>query len=325
MASESEDAELSLEDGLADAGAPGDTQPSKSSLKRAARKVALKAHFAAKKKRQKDAKRARAAERAAAPAAAPAPAPAAPYDAGASTGEQWPTRSRKDAVFAMRTALDDRSSRPSIAIDLSNDELQTDAERTSLVQQLAYCYGLDRRSATPLPLFFTSFGGRVAAALDRISGVEQWPVGRREAAYWSAFAPASIVVLSADATEVLSSLEAGVVYVIGGIVDHNRHKGLLASDAAARGLRCMRLPLDEHSTLASRKVLTVNHVFHLLLRFYETKDWPDAIAHAIPQRKGLTLHRDAPSAGGAGSAAGGGAPASAPAGEVATLAGAYPG
>jgi tRNA (guanine9-N1)-methyltransferase len=310
-AHESGDEHSADDDGPADAGAPGEARPSKNSLKRAARKDALKAHFVAKKQKAKAAKARARDERAAAPAAAPAPA-APPSDAaGAPAGESYyPTRSRKEAVLAMRAALDDWAARPAIAIDLSNDELQTDGERTSLIQQLTYCYGLDRRSPTPLPLFFTSFGGRVADALERISGVAQWPVGRRAGPYWREFSGASVVVLSADATEVLSALEPGAVYVIGGIVDHNRHKGLLASDAAARGLRCVRLPLDEHSTLASRKVLTVNHVFHLLLRFHETHDWPDAIAHAIPQRKGLTLLRDAPPAsGGGGGAAAAGEPA----------------
>jgi hypothetical protein len=65
--------------------------------------------------------------------------------------------------------------------------------------------------------------------------------------------------------------------------------------------------------MASRKVLTVNHVVQMLLHFHASKSWPAAILEAVPQRKGLQLKRglgevEAPAAdvaGGGGDADGG--------------------
>ena len=57
--------------------------------------------------------------------------------------------------------------------------------------------------------------------------------------------PASLLYLTSDATEVLWRLRPGTVYVIGGIVDRNRHKGLTLGKAGALGVRTARLPLPE--------------------------------------------------------------------------------
>ena len=55
-----------------------------------------------------------------------------------------------------------------------------------------------------------------------------------------------ILFLSSEADEVMSTIDPGKVYVIGGLVDHNRHKGLTHRRATERGIRTLRLPIDEH-------------------------------------------------------------------------------
>lgn len=75
--------------------------------------------------------------------------------------------------------------------------------------------------------------------------------------------PASrqLVYLSADADEELSTLSEHEVYIIGGIVDRNRHKNLCQNKAEELGIRTARLPIGTFiDNLPTRKVLTVNQV-----------------------------------------------------------------
>lgn len=70
-----------------------------------------------------------------------------------------------------------------------------------------------------------------------------------------------LVYLSADADEELSTLSEDEVYIIGGIVDRNRHKNLCQSKAEGLGIRTARLPIGTFiDNLPTRKVLTVNQV-----------------------------------------------------------------
>lgn len=74
-------------------------------------------------------------------------------------------------------------------------------------------------------------------------------------------ASSQLVYLSADADEELTTLSPNEVYVIGGIVDRNRHKMLCQNKAEKLGIRTARLPIGSFiDNLPTRKVLTVNQV-----------------------------------------------------------------
>jgi tRNA (guanine9-N1)-methyltransferase len=103
------------------------------------------------------------------------------------------------------------------------------------------------------------------------------------------FAREQIVYLTAESETVLDDLDPDAVYVIGGLVDHNRLKGVCHERATALGLKTAQLPIAEHLQMSSRKVLTVNHVFEILSRYLETKSWTTALQAVIPQRKGAVL------------------------------------
>ncbi|KAJ1640145.1 guanine-1-methyltransferase-domain-containing protein [Pavlovales sp. CCMP2436] len=268
------------EDAGADEGAGADDEAgpamSKSQAKKAKRHEVRRAAFAAKKLRKKEKKR----------EGAPAAAFAAPQHPQRQREDGAPV-TRKEDVHRLIDAQARGAELPSLLIDLCHDDLQNPGERSSLTQQVMYSYGMNKRTEHPLPLHLTSVCGEAAASFGKIDGFNNWHLHRHEQPYWEVFPKASLVVLSADATEVLRELEPGKIYVIGGIVDHNRHKG----DAEAHGLASARLPLTEYSEMASRKVLTVNHVFQMLLHFYSSKSWPEAILAAVPPRKGLQLKR----------------------------------
>ena len=93
------------------------------------------------------------------------------------------------------------------------------------------------------------------------------------------------VYLTAEAEETLDSVEPGVTYVIGGLVDRNRLPGVCAKRAQQLNLPQKRLPLLEHVHFKSRTVLTVNHVFEILVERLNGKDWKEAIVAVLPKRK----------------------------------------
>ena len=56
---------------------------------------------------------------------------------------------------------------------------------------------------------------------------EHWPVVREERSYLEVFPDRErLIYLSSESEELLGEIEPGWAYVVGGLVDHNRHKGL---------------------------------------------------------------------------------------------------
>lgn len=97
--------------------------------------------------------------------------------------------------------------------------------------------------------------------------------------------PKNIIYLTADTDETLETLEPDTAYVIGGIVDKNRHKNLCLEKARELGIPTRRLPIGEHVQLAGRAVLTTTHVIQLMLKYLECHDWHKACSTVLPQRR----------------------------------------
>lgn len=92
------------------------------------------------------------------------------------------------------------------------------------------------------------------------------------------------VYLSADAENVITELDEGKNYIIGGLVDRNRYKNICLNKANALKIPAARLPLDE-AQLGGKKVLAVNHVVDILLAWIETRDWDSAVERGLPGRR----------------------------------------
>lgn len=111
-----------------------------------------------------------------------------------------------------------------------------------------------------------------------------------------------VIYLTADSDEELLELKEGQTYIIGGICDHNRYKvsatytnrtlsnrglkNLCRNKAADSKIRTARLPIGRFlASLTTRKILTVNQVFEILVKWVETRDWELAMQSIIPKRK----------------------------------------
>lgn len=96
----------------------------------------------------------------------------------------------------------------------------------------------------------------------------------------------SIIYLSGDSPNILTSIDPTKTYIIGGIVDKNRYKSLCLDKAISQGIAHAQLPLAEYlPTMGTRKVLTVNHVVEIIVKWIEMRDWEQAFMAVMPQRK----------------------------------------
>ena len=100
---------------------------------------------------------------------------------------------------------------------------------------------------------------------------------------------AEIVYLTSDSPNTLTELKLYSTYIIGGLVDRNRHKGICFKRACDRGMQTARLPIGLYMEMTSRFVLATNHVAEIMLRWLEFRDWGKAFMDVVPKRKGGVL------------------------------------
>ncbi|KAJ3023569.1 tRNA methyltransferase 10 [Thoreauomyces humboldtii] len=184
-----------------------------------------------------------------------------------------------------------------LIIDLDFVNKMSDKELRSTASQAARCYSVNRHSSRPVQLHFTAFRGEVRKCLARSDpAYERWvengktPMTFHESDDLTVAGSAeSLVYLTADSPNTLTDLDESKNYIIGGIVDKNRHKYLCFNKAKSLGIPHAKLPIEAYLNMATRKVLTINHVCEIMLKYLETKDWKASFLHAIPARKGFTV------------------------------------
>ena len=171
-----------------------------------------------------------------------------------------------------------------VVVDCDFDSYQTEKELTSLKQQLIYCYAENKRSDNPLNLILTGMSADLQSSLQKVSSCN-WNLPIHSDSYLSLFDKSKLIYLTADSENFIDAFDPEYVYIIGGIVDHNRHKELTLNKANNEEIKTAKLPLQKFVQLQRSSVLTVNHMIALILKFIQTQDWVLAINEAIPQRK----------------------------------------
>lgn len=192
---------------------------------------------------------------------------------------------RQEARARMEKALDIGQK---IVIDLDFADLMTDTELRSICQQLGYCWHINCAAKHPAHLALTSLQGKMREVMGRqISGYLNWQATTTEKPYIEHFADCKdrLVYLTADSENELQELDPEAIYIVGGIVDRNRHKLLCYNKAEEQGIAHARLPIGEYVRLASSQVMTTNHIIHILLHWLELRDWKAAFEAVIPNRK----------------------------------------
>ncbi|TPX37154.1 hypothetical protein SmJEL517_g01051 [Synchytrium microbalum] len=176
-----------------------------------------------------------------------------------------------------------------IAIDLSFEDLMTDKELRSLCKQLQQGYGMNRKSERPARMALTSLGPKLTERLDEsYASWKNWKVTSDSKSVFELYENEKLVYLTADSENVLTDLDESKVYIIGGIVDRNRHKNICLKKATEAGIATAQLPISAFISMATRKVLTTNQVVEIMTGYLVTKDWKKSFTKVIPERKGWT-------------------------------------
>ncbi|GAB1602720.1 tRNA methyltransferase 10 homolog A-like [Argonauta hians] len=186
-----------------------------------------------------------------------------------------------------QNTMKDSKCQMKVVIDCSFDSYMSEKDVMKLVKQLQTCYSINRRAENPLQLYICGCGGKTQERLDLIGDCKRWDVKFSPEKYVELFDTSSLVYLSSESDNVLDVLDEDKVYVIGGLVDHNHHKGLCHRLAEEANIYHAQLPISQYLEMKSRKVLTVNHVFEILLQYTQSRDWKKCLFQVIPERKGV--------------------------------------
>lgn len=179
----------------------------------------------------------------------------------------------------------------SVIVDCGFDEMMKEVEVKSLGQQLIRCYSENKKAPKTVDFTISSFNKTL---LERFqtnlrNQHKQWksitisseefvpPTDPEQLANW--------VYFSSDSSNTIETLEPNKTYIIGGIVDKGRYKNLCKDKAEKLGIQTGRLPIDEFVKISGRRVLTTNHVFEILLKWLEVRDWKEAFESVLPPRK----------------------------------------
>ncbi|KAG2529187.1 hypothetical protein BBO99_00002620 [Phytophthora kernoviae] len=188
-----------------------------------------------------------------------------------------------------------------VVIDCGFEEKMSEKEKKSLSQQIMYVVWIGIVDTIvvdyslywlwfgdgALIAFITSLRGDTKDNLEKISGFHEWLAFKASSkCYMDLFKKESLVYLTADSPNTITKLSQDKVYIIGGIVDRNRLKGITYEKAVEQEIETAKLPLDAVVEMGSTtRVLTVNHVFEILAHFSEVKDWAQATLATLPSRK----------------------------------------
>ncbi|RPB21515.1 hypothetical protein L211DRAFT_840703 [Terfezia boudieri ATCC MYA-4762] len=176
-----------------------------------------------------------------------------------------------------------------IIIDCGFDDLMHEKEVTSLSSQLTRSYSDNRNAQYQVQLYVTSLNKRLKQRMEttlknhhknwkRVKFCENdYEVTQEN--------KDNLIYLSSDSDYTLEGLEEGKTYIVGGIVDRNRHKGICHRKATEQGIKTAKLPIGDYIRMASRVVLTTNQVVEIMLKWLECRDWQEAFLQVIPQRK----------------------------------------
>nr|BAN21172.1 conserved hypothetical protein [Riptortus pedestris] len=180
-----------------------------------------------------------------------------------------------------------------VALDFSFDHLMKEKDLHKCINQFNHCYSINRKCENPLQFYVTNFNGKAKELMSKHNGYRNWDVNIHEESYLGLFNKDELIYLTSDSDNVVTTLEESKVYIIGALVDHNSQKGLTLKIAKEQNIGHARLPIDEFIEMKTRRVLTIDHVFGIIVNVACCgMCWRESFLKVIPQRKGIVPKND---------------------------------
>ncbi|XP_065316177.1 tRNA methyltransferase 10 homolog A-like [Gordionus sp. m RMFG-2023] len=172
-----------------------------------------------------------------------------------------------------------------IVIDFSYYDLMTEQELSKGLKQLQRCYAINRRSVNPVNLHATSFNDYLSQKLVQSANHLKWDVKFSENHFKDIFPVSDVIYLTSDSENEIHDVVSSNIYIIGGLVDHNRNKKHCYEQCKIMNINHGKLPIDKYLSIKKTKVLTIDHVFNILLTYHNCSNWLETFQKIIPKRK----------------------------------------
>lgn len=207
------------------------------------------------------------------------------------------------AIKPKKKLMSESGNRFKVVIDMDFEEYMTEHEITKAVLQVGRIYSINRHASNPCQLYISSLKNKILEKMTSTNvGYRNWDINYSERSYLELFedevqsqdcieGQSKIVYLSGDSECSLPDVDEilrdkSKIYVIGGLVDHNRHKNLCQTRAQEGNIATAKLPIKEYVKLSQRHILSTVTVFEILLKVLsDGMDWVEAFKTCIPKRK----------------------------------------
>ena len=171
-----------------------------------------------------------------------------------------------------------------------------DKELSQLSDHIQRIHGSNKKSSHPLHVILCNFSPSnpiYDTCIRKHHGFLNYIIDRHEKSVLQVFNPEQIIYLTPDSENLLEALETDKVYVLGGLVDLSVKKNQTMQFATQHKLKTACLPILKYMdmdrskrTHSFKRILSINQVFDVLVKFNETKCWKTSLEYGMPKRHG---------------------------------------
>ncbi|XP_053420968.1 tRNA methyltransferase 10 homolog C [Nycticebus coucang] len=176
-----------------------------------------------------------------------------------------------------------------LVFDMAYENYMKRKELQNAVSQLLESEGWNRKDVDPFHIYFCNLKPDGAYQRELITRYgEKWDkllITTTEKSYVDLFPKDSIIYLTADSPNVMTTFQHDKIYIVGSFVDRHMQPGTSLANAKRLKLATECLPLDKYLQWdIGTKNLTLDQMIRILLCLKNTGSWEEALKF-VPRRK----------------------------------------